>query len=407
MVVRGQQRLSYDAENHLAYVVTANSYATFGYDAQGARLWKQSSATNALQVWIGDNYEEKNGQILFHVSANGRLICTFDKTATNVFVFYQSDPLRSTAMETDSNGVPCQHYEYSSFGQDRFTASTSVFPISRRFTGQVKDEETGLYYYGARYYDPLLGRFIQPDDEIPNLFNPQSLNRYSYVLNNPLRYTDPTGHAEAESLWWSLSLGRAYVGSDANMPFSGTGAPTQKTLTAAAAKGAASLKNDKATFETAGLILLGEAGSSSGVLDNANYAQKGFSETFSSGGTFSGRTVTEVAADLRAGTIKAADVPIQYIVKDGKPLILNTRSAQALEQAGIPRNAWNTVNKTRDAAAQARLTAQLKRSKLPKGGTKTVKPIKKPAAAPAPAPAPKPVTPPQPATPAPQPTQAP
>jgi len=50
-------------------------------------------------------------------------------------------------------------------------------------------------YYGARTYDPALGRFIQPDTIVPNPANPQSLNRYAYVLNNPLRYTDPTGHS--------------------------------------------------------------------------------------------------------------------------------------------------------------------------------------------------------------------
>jgi len=51
-----------------------------------------------------------------------------------------------------------------------------------------------LHYYQARYYDATLNRFIQPDSIIPNLYNPQSLNRYSYVQNNPVRYTDPTGH---------------------------------------------------------------------------------------------------------------------------------------------------------------------------------------------------------------------
>ena len=54
----------------------------------------------------------------------------------------------------------------------------------------------GLYYYGARYYDPALGRFIQPDSIVPSPANSQALNRYAYVYNNPLRYTDPTGHAE-------------------------------------------------------------------------------------------------------------------------------------------------------------------------------------------------------------------
>jgi hypothetical protein len=51
-------------------------------------------------------------------------------------------------------------------------------------------------FYGARYYDSTLGRFTQPDTIVPHPLNPQSLNRFSYVLNNPVKYTDPTGHAE-------------------------------------------------------------------------------------------------------------------------------------------------------------------------------------------------------------------
>jgi uncharacterized protein RhaS with RHS repeats len=49
-------------------------------------------------------------------------------------------------------------------------------------------------YYGARYYDPAVGRFISADTLVPNPANPQTLNRYSYVNNNPILYTDPTGH---------------------------------------------------------------------------------------------------------------------------------------------------------------------------------------------------------------------
>ena len=60
--------------------------------------------------------------------------------------------------------------------------------------GQTRDASTGLMYYGARFYDPALGRFLSPDSIVPQPGNPQSLNRYSYTLNNPLRYTDPTGH---------------------------------------------------------------------------------------------------------------------------------------------------------------------------------------------------------------------
>jgi hypothetical protein len=112
----------------------------------------------------------------------------------------------------------------------------------------------------------------------------------------------------------------------------------------------------------------------SGVLNGANYAQRTFSSTFSSGGTFAGQTVEDVAAALRSGTLTPADVPIQYIVQDGNTLMLNTRSAQALEQAGIPRSAWNAVDMTGDAAAQARLAAQLQRNGLTSQGIPTVVP---------------------------------
>jgi RHS repeat-associated protein len=63
-----------------------------------------------------------------------------------------------------------------------------------RYTGQREEDAIGLYYYDVRWYDPALGRFIQPDTIVPGASNTQALNRYSYVLNNPMKYTDPTGH---------------------------------------------------------------------------------------------------------------------------------------------------------------------------------------------------------------------
>lgn len=65
---------------------------------------------------------------------------------------------------------------------------------THKFTGKELDPETGLYYYGGRYYDPEISRFISPDPFVPSAGNPQSLNRYSYVLNNPQGYIDPSGH---------------------------------------------------------------------------------------------------------------------------------------------------------------------------------------------------------------------
>ncbi len=73
-----------------------------------------------------------------------------------------------------------------------------TLPTDYTFTGQKLDASSGLLYYGARYYDAAIGRFAQPDSIMPNPYNPQSLNRYSYTLNNPVRYTDPTGHCVPE-----------------------------------------------------------------------------------------------------------------------------------------------------------------------------------------------------------------
>ena len=66
------------------------------------------------------------------------------------------------------------------------------FVTDRLFTGQRQDL-TGLYHYGAREYDPVTGRFIQPDPIVPSLYYSQDLNRYTYIRNNPLHYVDPSG----------------------------------------------------------------------------------------------------------------------------------------------------------------------------------------------------------------------
>lgn len=113
---------------------------------------------------------------------------------------------------------------------------------------------------------------------------------------------------------------------------------------------------------------------SKGVPDDANYAQKSFRGAFSDGGKFAGSTVDDVASALRYGALKPASVPVEYIIRDGKPLILNTRSAQALEKAGCPRSTWRGINMTGNPAAEARLTEQLRRNKLTSQGIPSVRP---------------------------------
>jgi RHS repeat-associated protein len=110
-----------------------------------------------------------------------------------VFYYYHTDHLSSSNVLTDRNGYEVQRHEYSAFGKQR-TGNGFAFPLTHRYTGQPFDDETGLYFYQSRYYDPELGRFVQADTIVPSAANPQTLNRYSYVKNNPLNYVDPSGH---------------------------------------------------------------------------------------------------------------------------------------------------------------------------------------------------------------------
>ncbi|MBI5877545.1 MAG: RHS repeat-associated core domain-containing protein [Chloroflexi bacterium] len=71
-------------------------------------------------------------------------------------------------------------------------------PTDVGYTGQRADASTGLMFYGARYYDSALARFVSADTIVPGAGNPQARNRYVYGLNSPVRFTDPTGHAASD-----------------------------------------------------------------------------------------------------------------------------------------------------------------------------------------------------------------
>ena len=81
---------------------------------------------------------------------------------------------------------------YAPWGRQRYASGTT--PTAYRYTGQREESSIGLYFYGARFYDPYLNRWIQPDSIIPNPRNPADYDRYAYVRNNPIIYVDDDGH---------------------------------------------------------------------------------------------------------------------------------------------------------------------------------------------------------------------
>ncbi|MBI4320634.1 MAG: hypothetical protein HY675_19255 [Chloroflexi bacterium] len=104
-----------------------------------------------------------------------------------------SDHLGGSTRVTDASGNIVDSIGYACYGETR--SGGSNLQTDRKFTGQVLDLSTGLYWYASRPYSPVLGRFTQADTVLADLRNPQAMNPYSYVLNNPLRYVDPSGHS--------------------------------------------------------------------------------------------------------------------------------------------------------------------------------------------------------------------
>jgi len=138
-------------------------------------------------------------------------------------LYFHRDHLGSPRVITRSDGSVWKRTDYLPFGELFRDTVINDFNLPGyanpkvSYTGQERDESSGLYYYGARFYDADLARFIQADN-IADFAKPQAVNRYSYVLNNPLSYIDPTGNIYIEhggyfadvGLWY-LSFGRAFA----------------------------------------------------------------------------------------------------------------------------------------------------------------------------------------------------
>ena len=182
---------SYDAENHLTGV-SGGKTATFVYDGDG-KLVKTTVGSVTVAI-AGDHYQYSGTTGTKHYQAGGVRIA--ERVGGGLY-YLLGDHLGSTAVTTDQNGAYVTELRYYPYGRPRYNPGSQQ--TDYRFTGQRWQNDIGLYNYGARWYDHLIGRFAQADTIVSEPGNPQSLNRYAYVLNNPLRYTDPTGHAECAS----------------------------------------------------------------------------------------------------------------------------------------------------------------------------------------------------------------
>ena len=166
------------------------------YDAQSRRILKEvtvAGTTTRVRYATG-LYEQHENHAVRHIYLGSQLLASEKVEASGVTTaYYLADHHGTILLATDSVGAVIYQQRYSPFG----TALRSSDELDR-YLGRERDAETGLLHLGARYYAPALGRFISADWYV--LENPtraarmpQAYNLYSYALNNPLSFKDPSG----------------------------------------------------------------------------------------------------------------------------------------------------------------------------------------------------------------------
>jgi RHS repeat-associated protein len=191
---------NFDAENSLTSVIPTSGTATsFKYDGDGNLVAKL--AGTVITYYIGGVYEVEvtNTTITKKTSyyPAGGAIRVIDGTGDHVY-YILKDHLGSASVTLYGDGVNvgtiAAEMRFYPFGETRVTSG--AMPTDQQFTGQrnLGSNLGNIYYYGARLYSPKLGRFLSADTIVPEPGNPQALNRYSYVYNNPVNKVDPTGH---------------------------------------------------------------------------------------------------------------------------------------------------------------------------------------------------------------------
>ncbi|MGX5359722.1 RHS repeat-associated core domain-containing protein [Kocuria sp. KH4] len=198
----------------------------YAYDADGARVSKRDSTQTVLSV---PGFFERqmpastgSGEVhnIHHVVVEGRTVAQIDRVQTashgpvtdSRMSYLHTDRQNSTTLTSRPNGQRADVYYYHPFGQrvdETGTALENARAHGPRigYTGHEHDDEDGLIYMKGRMYDPAARRFLAPDPIVANPLLSQSLNRYSYVQNNPATLTDPTGlqsfnpFEQLESMW--------------------------------------------------------------------------------------------------------------------------------------------------------------------------------------------------------------
>ncbi|HYX37138.1 MAG TPA: M35 family metallo-endopeptidase [Oligoflexus sp.] len=238
---RGIVASKFNGMGQLVYMKTDTQELFYGYDTEGQRAYKRVKDLGSMK--LADSLFpsktaviESTGAQSFVFIGNRRLARidhAADALTAGQWYYYLLDHLGSTDFTMHENGSPVEQMIYRAYGSEpelnklsqgpqweqHRAQNQSILPKERthnRFTSHYLDDDTGLYYFGARYYDPMAGRFVSADPMFMDqpekcVKSPIECNLYSYAANNPMKYIDPTGFAIQEltdAQWNTVSQAR-------------------------------------------------------------------------------------------------------------------------------------------------------------------------------------------------------
>lgn len=205
-VTLGDNRLNenvvnrYNAQNELTQTLTRNYKVSFTYDAEGLRTSKTVNGEKTVFVWDGD-------QLVLELTESGKVQKRYVRGNELVYFdegertdsdqvkqkqYYVTDPHGNVVQLTDGNGNVTRVYEYDSFGNELEQDGRDDNPF--RYCGEYFDKETGEVYLRARYYQPIVGRFLTRDTYTGEEDEALSLHLYTYCQNDGVNGIDPSGH---------------------------------------------------------------------------------------------------------------------------------------------------------------------------------------------------------------------
>lgn len=181
-------KISWSPDGMPATISTGHGGTVFGYGARGERV--KSTADGTATLFFDRFLEQGPKGLTKYYWAGDQLIA---RREANGAVFYVlEDHIHSTRVVTDQNRTVVGRYNYKPYGEQQAQNLTDNSP--HLWQGQRHDADGGLVYMNARYYDAVMGVFTAPDSIVPDPYQPQSLNRYSFSLNDPVNRWDPSGH---------------------------------------------------------------------------------------------------------------------------------------------------------------------------------------------------------------------